>query len=146
MNQREKILAYAVGGLLLVVGAQYFINGYRTALETRRKKVANLESLVEDKEFESMVGEQAMMQLTEYRKRSLPRDAEAAQAQYKAWLEKLIAGSELDNWIVDYVGDQGSNRLFRVYTFRVVGNGNIKLVSEVIRDFHKRTISNESRN
>ena len=136
MNQREKILAIAVFGLLVAVAGQSGISRYRSGLDLRSKKIINLKGDIGEQELIEAAGNMAVKQLGQYRSRSLSSDPETARAQYKSWLESLIGQSKLDNWSVDFIGNQGSNKLFQVYTFHVQGVGDIEQVSEVIRDFH----------
>ncbi|MEZ6087977.1 MAG: cadherin repeat domain-containing protein [Pirellulaceae bacterium] len=138
MNQREKILALLVGGLLLVVGLQLGLSSFRNGLEVRKTKLRNLEDKLANQQEEEFAGLQAESRIMEYRRRSLPSDPQRAQAQYKEWLEKLVGASGLENRAVDYVGEQGSNKLYRIYTFRISGIGNIQRISEFLAAFHEK--------
>ncbi|QDV13894.1 hypothetical protein CA51_37850 [Rosistilla oblonga] len=138
MNQREKLLVYLVGGLVVAVGLQFSLSGYRSGLQTRANKLRNLEDKLIDQQEQEFAGLQAETQIAEYRRRSLPSDPQRAQAEYKEWLEKLVSQSGLQNRAVDYVGEQGSNKLYRVYTFRIGGVGNIQKVSEFLTAFHEK--------
>lgn len=138
MNQREKLLVYLVGGLIVAVGLQFTLSGYRSGMQTRSNKLRNLEDKLLEQQEQEFVGLQAETQIAEYRRRSLPSDPQRAQAEYKEWLEKLVSESGLQNRVVDYVGEQGSNKLYRVYTFRIAGVGNIQRVSEFLAAFYQK--------
>lgn len=98
MNRREKILAAAVGLLVLLfianVGFKRVVNAFTSRMDT----VADLESEVQKKETMMHRGKLAQRLLQTYKERSLPSDKDLASSRYRAWLHDWLekAGVKAD--------------------------------------------------
>ena len=89
MSQREKYLAIAVGGLLVAMLGFFAYSSWSKKITEAKTEQLNLETAIGDKEARVAAGLQAFQKLQEFRRRSLPADAEVARSQYKAWLLDL---------------------------------------------------------
>lgn len=121
MNQRERILVIAVGGLIVLGGGQWGFTKYKTAINQRRTRFESLQDqqmLLMEKQN---MGAVADRQMGEYMVRSVSSDTEKARTDYQGWLfdvvdEHEIDGAKVSSERVFPVGD-----LFRQMTFQLSG-------------------------
>jgi hypothetical protein len=94
MNARERLLAVAVIGIVIVAGLglmfhQFFLSPYRT----RENNLAQLRKQTEFKEARINEIAAQRAQLERYRQESLPADMDVAKTQYTRYLEGLLRKS-----------------------------------------------------
>jgi hypothetical protein len=90
MNRREKMLAAAVGLLVLVALLNVGFNRIVKRFSDRSEKIAQLKSEIESKETVIHRGKSANRILQVCRERSLPSDPQLANSRYRAWLHEWI--------------------------------------------------------
>lgn len=137
MSHRESILAAAVGLLLVVVVGVYVYSRVGDAFRAKRLQVASLTSTINDKKLQVQQGIEAGERLTEYRRKSLPDDAELARSRYKAWLLDLV---EKQTQLADPVVSPGSitpvKGVYRRLSFTVSGQGRLEQLTKLLYEFY----------
>ncbi|MFG0288627.1 MAG: hypothetical protein ACF8CQ_10645 [Rhodopirellula sp. JB044] len=121
MNQRERFLSIAIGGLLLALGFQWAFNQYRSAVRFRQNRLNSLANETEKLQAQWLAGAEAERQLGEYKVRSLSSDAEVAKSSYQSWLLETVGRLGIADAIVDPVGEVPVGDLYTRFGFRVSG-------------------------
>lgn len=98
MNQREKILAGSIVGLIALWGVWRGYSSYEDGYDSRVTQLRRLDDELFDQEMAAREARQALQRLDRYQKQSLPTDPDVAQSAYREWLIGAVAdaGLELD--------------------------------------------------
>ena len=122
MNRREKILAAAVGLMVLLFVANTGVKRLIGAFTSRMETVADLESEVQKRETMIERGKVAQRLLQTYKERSLPSDKDLASSRYRAWLHDWLekAGVKAD---VKATAVIPHKQMHDRHTFSVVSSG-----------------------
>ena len=101
MSHREKMLAFAVGAMLLLVGGSKGYVEYAKKVERVRSDLASAELELSTARAAVQRGLRAGHRLTQWRKASLPANTDIAKSLYQDWLDQqfTLAGlqvTELD--------------------------------------------------
>lgn len=99
MSSRERIMAIAVLGLLLVVGGG--VAGYMfifEPLQAKKAAASKLQSEVDELELKALDMKKKLPQVAEVKRQSLPPDESIAKAQYKLLLERLLLEAKITNY------------------------------------------------
>ncbi len=139
MTPRERTLAMLVGGTLGLLGVNYGFQKYLGSIKTAEKKIDDLQSQIDDKENEILLGDRAARDFKRLSEQSLVEQSQVAQAQYLDWLTKLVADCGLSNVSVDHTNQQGS-KIYRVLSFSVKGNGSLAQITNLLDRFYGREI------
>lgn len=134
MTQRERYLAAAVGGLMLLLVLNY---GFKSVISTLHQKEDRVDRAFSDLQSLSnaiKVGSKAAETLGLLQQKSLPSLQEAAEAQYKGWLLNLAEQSGLQRVKV------GSQSAFRQPASAIQLAGKSRTF-----DIHEFTLSGECR-
>jgi hypothetical protein len=137
MSKREKILASAVGAVLLILGLQYGYSTYRDAINTRQRQVFNLTDQVIDRQTRQLEGAQAQARMGEFIDRSLPGDLTKAQSMYNQFLSDLVTEVGLSSVATKPTGSISSPGLYTQLNFNVVGSGDLEQMIDLLYRFHK---------
>lgn len=137
---REKILAAAVLGLLLVWGGSKLWGRYNDSLAAKRSELITARERLEDAKFALEKGRIAKKQLDGWQARSLPADREVAQSAYRVWLETSFkqAGMTIDDI-------QPSQRLAPAAGYSAIGctvtaRGSLKSLTAFLREFYRSAL------
>lgn len=136
MTKREKVLAGAVGAILLIVGLQYGFSKYRAAITTREDKVTSLDQQISDRKFRQMEGAMAEVRMGNFIVRSLPSDLEAAQSDYTQFLTELLSDVEMRGYSAKPTGSQRLSTIATQMNFKVSGQGSLEQLVELLHGFH----------
>jgi hypothetical protein len=136
MQQRERILALSLGGIVAIVGAYWAFGKYRSMFSTRENSLTTARKQVEDKEKKLSVAQNAMARRRELEKRSLPSNKELAQSLYQQWLFGVVDGAELADATVTPTPAQKTSKAFDAFVFTVNGLGNLDQVTRLLHDFY----------
>ncbi|MEM1226980.1 MAG: cadherin repeat domain-containing protein [Planctomycetota bacterium] len=138
MNQRERYLSIAVGGLVLAIVFQWGFGRYRSAIRMRNNRLASLQNETQVLEERRIQGAYADRQMGEYLSRSLPSDPEQARSSYQAWLLDTAAGEGLRDAIVDPISEVPVGDLYRRFGYRVAGQTSMEGLLDLLYRIHAR--------
>jgi len=138
MNQRERILAIAVGGLLGVVVLNWGFGKYKSALRLRNNQITNLTQEQTRLSEQVLQGEYANRQMGEYMVRSLPGDPERAESEYQQWLLDWVHANGLGKPTVDKNSSRPIGGLYQQIDFRVQGNTDIPQLIRLMHTFYAK--------
>ncbi len=143
MTQRERILALAVGGMLLAVAMQWAFTKYRSGIRDRTNQLANLQNQKQQLEEQLFQGAYADRQMGEYIVRSLPSVPERAQGDYQRWLLNLVQTQGLAEAVVDPgtsipVRDLSQRELYERFGFRVSGKTKLPQLIDLLHGFYAK--------
>lgn len=136
MNQRERILAIAVGGLLGVVVLNWIFGKYKTAVRQRNNQIVSLTDEQTRLNEQILQGEFANRQMGEYMVRSLPGDPEQAESDYQQWLLDWVHANDLDDAAVDKNSSRKIAGLYQLIDFRVQGATDVPQFLRLLHDFY----------
>jgi hypothetical protein len=137
---REKLLAAAVLGLLLLWGGGKLWGRYNDAVAAKRSAVISARERLDDAKFALEKGRMATRQFENWQARSLPADREVAQSAYRVWLETSFkqAGLTIDDI-------QPSQRLAPAAGYAAIGctvtaRGSLKSLTAFLREFYRSSL------
>ena len=136
MNARERFLAIATGGLLIVLGGYWTVNQFTTAVDDRRDRLQTVLDRRDQMDEQQMAGEYAANQLGDYVVRALPGKIEKSLRDYSSWLLDLAQQHDFAGVIVDHVSTTPKGDLYDQLTFRVAGKTDMAGWIEFLHDFH----------
>lgn len=140
MNNRERILALAVGAIVGVFAIQYVVNSVRKAIDAKQARIDALRSANEDKNMKITNGELARKRLAQLKPMSLPSSQEAALAQYGAWLVQI--GQEVEMNSIDVTKPKGASRgaaAYSAYQLMLKGNCRVDKVIALLAKFYDKS-------
>lgn len=137
---REKLLAAAVLGMLLLWGGGKLWGRYSDSVAAKRSALIAARQRLDDARFALEEGQMATRRLERWRARSLPADREVAQSAYRVWLETNFkqAGLTIDDI-------QPSQRFapaagYSAIGFTVTARGTIKSLTAFLREFYRSSL------
>jgi hypothetical protein len=136
MQQRERILALSLGGIVAAVGLYWAFGKYQSMFATRDSLLTNARKQVEDKEKKLVVAKKAMDRRRELEKRSLPANKELAQSLYQQWLFGIVDGAELNDATVTPTPAQKTAKAYDAFVFNINGLGTIDQVTRLLYEFY----------
>ncbi|WP_153558396.1 cadherin repeat domain-containing protein [Roseimaritima sediminicola] len=137
MTQRERILAIAVGGVLVLIGMQWALNRFRDARSQRDLEISRLESELQTAQSMQLAGLAAADRMSGFIERSLPANADAAVNAYMEWLYTLMDASGVSGTDVRSLNSTASGDLYRVYNYRVSASGDMEEIVWLLHAFHR---------
>lgn len=137
MTQRERVLSILVGGLVVVLVLWWGMNRYRTAVQQRTTRLANLEDQKLQLQQQVLEGHLADRQMTEYLLRSLPGDAEQARSVYQQWLLTIGKQNNISDLTVDPTTTMGGD-IFQRISFRFSGKADMPDITKLLYDFYAK--------
>lgn len=90
MTQRERLLAAAVGAVVLLWGGNVLWQRYNTSIAMKRSQLLAAQERLGEAKLQIARGEAAMLDLAAWQDRSLPADRDRAQSLYRVWLETQL--------------------------------------------------------
>ena len=138
MSHRERLLAIAVGGLLVALLLSWGLGKYRTALANRRAGLAAQQNRQQQIQQQLINGEFANRYMGEYLVRSLPANPEKAKSRYKKWLLETVVSNQIDQPTVSANNSRSIGGLYQRFEFRVSGKTEMPNFVELIYDFYAK--------
>lgn len=137
MTQREKVLAAAIGLLLVGWVAFRAIGSYRDGYDRRVAELQQLEVDLADEQFEAHKARAALRRLERFKGQSLPSDPDIARSEYAEWLKETIqsAGMELDS--VKFGGSRRYEDTAVALTFGAAGTGSPDAVVRLLDAYYR---------
>ncbi|QDT09350.1 cadherin repeat domain-containing protein [Planctomycetes bacterium K23_9] len=138
MTQRERVLAIAVGGLLVFMVIYWGFNKYRGAVEMRQNQITSLQKRKLELLQEQFEGARADGQMGEYYIRSLPGNIERARSEYSKWLLDMVQANRLSAANVDPSTSLPVGDLYNKHSFRVTGNAGLQNILDLLHSFYAK--------
>lgn len=136
MNQRERILAIAVGVMLVAV-VGWFVEGYISSQFTqRRTDISSLEKEIKKFKRQIMLGQGAAHTISEFEQRSLPSNPEIARSHYHDWLASELGKAGLIEQDVKAKQSQVEKDLYVLQTFDVSAKGTLPQTIDLLHAFY----------
>jgi hypothetical protein len=137
MNQREKVLAIAVGTLGVLLGGQYGWTSIKKGLQIKQAQVDKLTKDVEDKQFIVDEGDFARGKLEKLKPSSLPKDDQLARKQYIEWLDAM-AHSVFTNPLVSKKEPLPIDGAYMKYQFEIGAVANLDQILSFLGKFYEK--------
>ena len=138
MNQRERMLSIAVGGLLIGVAVWWGMGKYRSALKTRQNQITALTNEQQRLTEQQLQGEYANRQMGEYMVRSLPGEPQHAQSDYQEWLLGVVQDNKLSKAVVDSNSSRPIGGIYQKIDFRVQADTTLPNFINLMHDFYAK--------
>ncbi|HVT26826.1 MAG TPA: hypothetical protein VHE81_02300 [Lacipirellulaceae bacterium] len=137
MNQREKILAGAVVALAALWAGNYYFGLYSRTMHKRQADLDAAHTRLDAAENKLRAGRDAVKQVQEWDKQSLPADPNKAQSLYKAWLlaKANDAGLAVRD-IVYFPPTSSSTTAYKAIGYRLSANGSLSSVIGMLYSFY----------
>ncbi|HAY79362.1 MAG TPA: hypothetical protein DCY79_06090, partial [Planctomycetaceae bacterium] len=127
MNQRERILAVAIGAIVVCMVLYYGVSYVSSTLEARQDIVVQLESDLQKQQNVILKGKKQAARLQRYQEQSLPEDVNVASRVYRDWWLQLLDDSRIDDISVQALPRMRTQSdVFKMSSFTVVGKGDIR--------------------
>ncbi len=136
MNQREKMLALAVGFLALATIATFAVKRTFNQFAERHESIQLLEDEIHDKELTERRGQNARRILTAYEQRSLPQDPSLASTRYRAWLFDWVNEAGISEATVRYNFGRRQGDAYNEWTFSVNCEGDLRQLTSLLFSFY----------
>lgn len=138
MNQRERLLSIAVGGLMVAFALSWGLGKYRSALNSRRLALTLQQNQQEQINQQLINGEYANRYMGEYLIRSLPPNPEKAKSTYKKWLLETVVSNQVAKPNVSANSSRAIGGLYQRFEFRVSGQTDVPNLIELLHDFYAK--------
>ena len=137
MNQREKILAGAIGAIVVCMCLYYGVNYVVSTLDARDETILQLESDLTSQQNVIRKGKKQALQLQRFRDQSLPEDVNVASRVYRDWWLKLLDDCRIEDISVQALPrTRTQSEIYKLSSFSVVGKGDIRKVTKMLHGFY----------
>jgi hypothetical protein len=136
MQQRERILALSLGGIVAVLGLYWAFGKYQSMFAVRKSNLTTARQDVEKKEKNLTVAKNAQDRRKALEKRSLPANKELAQSLYQQWLFAIVDDAELNDATVTPTPAQKTSKAYDAFMFNISGLGSIDQVTRLLYEFY----------
>jgi hypothetical protein len=137
INKREKILA-ATTAILLALVAGWFLLGYLGgSLAQDRAQNDQLKKEVEEKQLEVKKAAKAYELLTDWNRRCLPSNIQAASSEYQNWLMELCEDVNLSGRKVDIITQRTEISGWTRLLFSIHGRGTLEQLTNLLDQVYK---------
>jgi len=137
MQQREKLLAIAAGGLLALVVVRWGYGQVAAMFDRRESQIAALKAAIDEEQAEIDRGKQANARLAEWEQRSLPTDLELARFHYGSWLRSTVSEAGLDDVDVGSQSPRSRGNVYSWLSYTVRGRGSLADLTEFLYRFYR---------
>jgi hypothetical protein len=156
MSARERILAIAVIGLIIVAGVGVvFYQFYLSPARTKQARLEQLRTESDTKQTRVNVILSQRPQLERYRQQSLPAELEVAKLEYTRYLEKLLRDNGFRNMSVTpksiqsrtapTLGDAKKTPIYTPLGYAVSGTTNLESIVAVMEGFYRKGMLHQIR-
>lgn len=137
MQKREKLLAIAAGGVLLIFGGQLLFTEVVSRFKARTDQIAALEKEIDDKDLKIAKGKKAQERLDSMRAQSLPEDEQLGRSLYQNWLLATADNAKLKN--VEVIASQPlrTANSYTRFPFTLRASGGIDQITQFLFDFYQ---------
>jgi hypothetical protein len=138
MTQREKVLAGAVGLMVVLWAGSSGLTRYRDALDRNRTKLRDAEQQLSQARTAKLRGQRAQTRLRRWQRQSLPTNPDIANSLYQDWLQKQLTEAGLK--VTDLKGTksaQAATDRFQDFNFRVDADGELSQLVDFLSRFYR---------
>lgn len=125
MNNRERYLAIATGGVLVLAAGQYILSGMMASLEAKSSRLASLNNSLGEQQNTVTRGILAKRAIDQISLRSLPSDLQSAKTIYTEWLIRFAAESKLLESKQDLLNEESKPGVYKVLRYSLSGKTNV---------------------
>jgi hypothetical protein len=136
MNQREKILAAAVLGLVGLWGLRMVYGGYVRGQDQRQSQLQAAQDELAKLQHSLRKGERAVRNMQAWQERSLPADRDRADSLYKAWLQAKAKDAGLKVETVTPAGRSNASAGYTAIAYRMEATGSLADVVKMLHSFY----------
>ncbi len=132
MSDREKLLGYAVGGLLalfLLFGIYRMVDA---GLDKKRAEIRNLNTLLKAERNTNRAGQSDQQLVYEFQRRSLSSNLESAHLEFVHWLEQQVKEVGLTKDSVNFDSIPRTKEQFKELSYTLTGVGDVKQITELL--------------
>lgn len=132
MSDREKLLGYAVGGLLalfLLFGIYRMVDA---GLDKKRAEILNLNTLLKAERNTNRAGQSDQQLVYEFQRRSLSSNLESAHLEFVHWLEQQVKEVGLTKDSVNFDSIPRTKEQFKELSYTLTGVGDVKQITELL--------------
>ncbi|MEO0529871.1 MAG: hypothetical protein AAF266_04750 [Planctomycetota bacterium] len=137
MTQREKVLAGAIVGLLLLWAGWRGLSSYTEGYDDRVAELSRLDDELFDEQMEARRARRALGRLERFQEQSLPKDPEVARSAYSAWLVESIQQAGLELASVKWASTRRYEEAATALTFTVNASGTPKSVASWLDAYYR---------
>jgi hypothetical protein len=138
MTQREKILAAAVAGVVLLFAGQMVWSNIQAGFAAKEGTIEALKKKKSDQDLASRQGIVSTQRLAKVQPRSASKKEEFARATYQGWLIDLAKQTELEDFSELSLGGTADKDGFHTYKFQLRGNGNLQHVTRLLHAYYTK--------
>ncbi len=136
MNQRERLLAIAIGSVAAVLALWFAWSYVDGQFRTRRTRISGLEKDIREFKLRALQGQKAKSKLAEYEERSLPPDPEVARSLYQHWLLTQVGSAGFTEQEVQAKTAQKEGELYVSQNYDVTGKATLPQVIDLLYAFY----------
>jgi hypothetical protein len=141
MSKREKLLAAAVGGLLVLMVLGYGLKRLSGMIVAKRQAVFALQNEVRDKRRTAQFGMEHRERLDGYEAMSLPSDPNVARTEYQRWLLGAVTETvELTDPQVNVLATRSDNEVYHLLNLSVTGMATLPQLVDFLYHFYSADI------
>ena len=137
MTKREKILAAAVLGLLILFGAKSLLGRYSGLVDRRQSQLYNAKRDLADAEMALARGRLAVRKMEAWQEQSLPADRDVAVSLYRSWLLERCKAAGLTVDDVNPDARSARTTAFSSIGYVVEARGSLKSVVSLLYEFYR---------
>lgn len=140
MNKREKILAIALGAILVLFGGNALISRQRLASTRSQTQLQAALQTLEKSKLAIAHGKNATRRITEWQDLALPTDRDVAHSLYRAWLIQKIKEAGLS---VDDINPNERTSVSPAYQsigYEVKARGSLANITKFLYEFYSGTL------
>jgi len=137
MNQRERVLAFAVGLLVVLWGGTVGWDRYQTTLTANQNQQTNAEQQVSQARTASARGLRAQRMLRDWQRKSLPTNLDIAKSKYQDWLRKQLVDAGLVVRELTESTSRSSQQHFSQMTYIVNAQGTLEELTDFLYHFYQ---------
>ncbi|MGC4006918.1 MAG: hypothetical protein QM811_28845 [Pirellulales bacterium] len=136
MNQRERMMAIAVGGVFTLLVPYFAWSWYDEAVTTRKRALETEKRNLTNVETRQRYIERVEALQRDWKDRSLPDDRELGINQYQAWLTRIANEKKIANIAVTPSVTEKKGQ-FKRFEFNLTGSASLDKIGELLEEFAK---------
>ena len=139
MNKRERMLAAAVGSLVVLFLLQMGWSRVGSLYSQRSAQLRQLQRTVGDRTIDVARGKMAAERLHAWQRQSLPADPDVAKSLYNDWLRQQLVEAKFNDVTIRDLSATGSRRrtAYKQLGFSVTARGSIEQLTEFLYKFYR---------